>query len=144
MNLKKTDKNLYDRIHNWAKKNVVKPEECNRCKEIKPLELSNNSRMYIAHPEDWEWICHLCHARKDRWSLGRKLTQEHKRKIGLANSIALIGITPWNKGLKTASIEVICECCQRRFFVGKWKYEHGRGRFCSQICRKRFYQPTMI
>ncbi len=29
---------------------------------------------------------------------GYKMTEEHKRKIGLANSISLKGCTPWNKG----------------------------------------------
>ena len=31
--------------------------------------------------------------------MGRILSEEHKRKIGLANSIALLGKVPWNKGI---------------------------------------------
>jgi hypothetical protein len=31
---------------------------------------------------------------------GRKLSEEHKRKIGKANSISKLGSIPWNKGKK--------------------------------------------
>lgn len=139
MNLKKIDRNLYDRIHRLIKKSLPKPLVCNRCQEEKVLELSNNSRLYIPDVSDWEWICHSCHAIKDRWSKGRILTVEHKRKIGEANKIALLGHIPWNKGQKTNSVLVHCEYCKKEFYVVKWKHDRGRGRFCSLICRKGFY-----
>lgn len=88
---------------------------------------------------DWEWICRSCHAKKDRWALGRKLSQETKDKIGKANSISLLGHTPWNKGKKTSSVEVKCIRCKNKFYVCKWKYDHGRGKFCSTYCRKTYY-----
>lgn len=139
MNLKKLDRRLYERIHVWARKNVKKPQVCNRCKMKVKLELSNNSRNYMLNVIDWEWICHSCHAKKDSWSKGRILSEEHKRKIGEANKISLRGNTPWNKGKKTNSVICICEKCSKEFYVVKWKYEHGRGRFCSSLCRKEFY-----
>lgn len=37
---------------------------------------------------------------KTRGMIGKKHSEETKRKIGLANSIALKGHIPWNKGLK--------------------------------------------
>lgn len=90
---------LYRQVHSWARKNIPKPLVCIRCNQEKKLELSNNSREYRLSGSDWEWICRLCHARKDNWSKGRVLTEEHKRKIGLANSIALKGKPTWNKGV---------------------------------------------
>ena len=97
MNLKKKDRRLYESIHRWARRNIEKPNLCSRCHRELPLELSNNSRLYSLDIRDWEWICHKCHGEKDHWSLGRVLSEEHKRKIGLANSIALKGNIPWNK-----------------------------------------------
>ncbi len=32
------------------------------------------------------------------------MTEEHKRKIGISNSVALKGKTPWNKGLKGCQV----------------------------------------
>lgn len=34
------------------------------------------------------------------WSKGKHLSEEHRKKIGEANSVALKGHTPWNKGKK--------------------------------------------
>lgn len=96
------DKNLYKRIHDWARKNVPKPNRCagkeHQGDNSKPLEISNNSRLYKFEIDDWEWICHKCHGAKDHWGKGIPKSADHRRKIGQANAIALLGNIPWNKG----------------------------------------------
>lgn len=96
----------YKNAHKWGRLNIKKPKKCNRCREIKPLDLSNNSGYYLLDVVDWEYICRHCHVLKDGQGANlialnkarKHLSEEHKRNIGKANSKALIGHTPWNKG----------------------------------------------
>jgi hypothetical protein len=96
----------YKNAHKWGRMHIKKPKKCVRCREKKPLDLSNNSGFYLLEINDWEYICRRCHILKDGQgqnlvALNKQrtsLTEEHKKKIGLANSVALKGREPWNKG----------------------------------------------
>lgn len=96
----------YKNAHKWGRLNIRKPLRCIRCKLKKTLDLSNNSGFYLLDLNDWEYICRRCHILKDGQGQNltvlnkerKHLTEEHKRNIGKANSVALKGNTPWNKG----------------------------------------------
>ena len=69
------------------------------------------------------------------WNKGKKLGEEHKRKIGEANKISLIGNIAWNRGMKGYSTikngeTIICEKCKK-----ETKKTAQVQRFCPS-CRK--------
>ncbi len=64
----------YHGIHRWAHKNLIRPQTCRDCNEMKQLELSNISREYKREISDWEWLCVSCHRLKD----ARSVQQEGK------------------------------------------------------------------
>jgi len=66
---------------------------------------------------------------KSMYKKGHKLTEEHKRKIGEANKIALLGNIPWNKGVK---INKKCLVCGKDFFVAP---SGKKAKFCSYKCK---------
>lgn len=96
----------YKNAHKWGRLNIRKPKRCVRCREIKPLDLSNNSGFYLLDLNDWEYLCRRCHILKDGQGQNliilnkerKHLSETHKRNIGKANSVSLLGNEPWNKG----------------------------------------------
>lgn len=60
----------------WVRKNKLIPDRCEDCHQVKPLDLANISQEYKRDLSDWEWLCRLCHMKKD----GRleKLRNLHK------------------------------------------------------------------
>lgn len=51
----------YCNIHEKIRLIKKKPKRCERCHQIKSLELANISGKYIIDPNDFEWICRRCH-----------------------------------------------------------------------------------
>lgn len=66
----------YNQLHAWVRKNKLIPDRCEDCHQVKPLDLANISQEYKRDLSDWEWLCRLCHMKKD----GRleKLRNLHK------------------------------------------------------------------
>ena len=65
---------------------------------------------------------------KSTWNKGKHLTEEWKRKIGLANS-----------GLRTSKIRS-CTTCKEKFTVLLSVLKRGEGKFCSRPCFNKFYR----
>jgi|ERR1035437_745475 hypothetical protein len=61
----KGDKVSYKVLHKWVRRWLLKPEFCNRCKLVPPIDASNNSGLYKRDLTDWEWLCRKCHVNKD-------------------------------------------------------------------------------
>lgn len=71
----------------------------------------------------------------------RKITEFNKGKHFSLDTEFKKGLTPWNKGLKTA--EVItknCLNCNKVFQIPVHKIKHGGGIFCSIPCKNEFYK----
>lgn len=73
----KGDKVGYSQLHRWVRKVKPMPKECQRCGEVKKLQLSNNGN-YTRDVSDWEYICASCHVRKD----GTIFNLKNSRKVG--------------------------------------------------------------
>lgn len=77
----------YTGLHEWVKRNLVKPQTCRDCNLPKKLELANISQKYLRELSDWEWLCRSCHMKKD----GRMeklnnfpMTESRKKNISIA------------------------------------------------------------
>jgi hypothetical protein len=55
----------YLSLHEWIKNHKPIPIECEYCGYKKKLELANISQKYKRDINDWEWLCRLCHMKKD-------------------------------------------------------------------------------
>ena len=60
----KGDKVGYSSLHKWVKTRKTKPERCEWCGEIKPLDLANKVK-YDRDLDHWEWLCRKCHMKQD-------------------------------------------------------------------------------
>lgn len=52
-------------LHNWVRRNLLKPAFCQDCKIVSPYDLANISQEYRRDLSDWEWLCRRCHMIKD-------------------------------------------------------------------------------
>ena len=82
---------LYASLHDWVNKNLLHTETCGLCGEKKKLDAHNKTGVYTKDLENWEWLCRSCHMIKDgrtdklhNNNIGRKHSEETKKKIGLA------------------------------------------------------------
>ena len=62
----------YESIHNWVRKNKIKPDVCDICHKIADkngnikLELSNiRNHKYTDKPEDYQYVHISCHRKYD-------------------------------------------------------------------------------
>lgn len=86
---------------------VIKPDRCDKCnRQFEKRKISGHHDDY-SKPFNVKWLCPDCHSIKEqelgnrtKFKKGHKHSEETKRKIGKANSIALRGHIAWNKGLK--------------------------------------------
>lgn len=71
----------YSGLHAWVKRRLFKPGFCEECRVNTPnIDLANISQKYKRDLSDWEWICRLCHMKKD----GRlKILIENGKKLDL-------------------------------------------------------------
>ena len=53
-------------LHNWVRRHKVKPKYCECCKLVEPYDLANISQKYKRDINDFEWLCRLCHMKKDK------------------------------------------------------------------------------
>lgn len=55
----------YKGLHTWIRRNKLRPELCECCKEVPPYDLANISGEYRRDIKDFEWLCRRCHMNKD-------------------------------------------------------------------------------
>jgi hypothetical protein len=77
----------------------------------------------------------------------KPMSDETKRKIGLANSIANKGKPSHNKGLGSYLLE--CKTCSKEFTINKYAFEkNGEGKYCSRDCytesKKGIVPPHLV
>src|SRR3990167_4648290 len=61
----KGDNVKYSGLHNWIKTRKPKPKFCEGCEGEKLLDLANISGGYKRNINDYRWLCHKCHVRRD-------------------------------------------------------------------------------
>lgn len=81
----KGDKAGYYAMHYWVKARLKKPRRCPSCKKVPKnltgLDLANISQEYKRDITDWEWLCRLCHMKKDgRLAKLISMGRRHKAK----------------------------------------------------------------
>lgn len=52
-------------LHIFWRRRIPKPEFCQHCEEVPPLDLANVSGKYKQEASDWEWLCRQCHIHSD-------------------------------------------------------------------------------
>jgi len=56
----------YFALHDWVKRRLKKPKNCEFCKKEKILDLASKSRKYKRDLDDWLWLCRKCHIQYDK------------------------------------------------------------------------------
>ena len=76
----KGDDAKYGALHAWIKKQLGKPNKCERCgtTSAKKFEWANKSGNYLRETSDWERLCTSCHRKKD--GHGKKMWITRKSK----------------------------------------------------------------
>lgn len=77
----KGDQVGYNALHAWVRNRLKKPDSCENCTKIKPLDLANSSGKYLRDLSDWEWLCRKCHHKKDQ--ITKKGWKTRKKNIWL-------------------------------------------------------------
>lgn len=54
----------YGKLHSWVRSRFPKPEKCNHCKKVEPVDLANKG-IYNRELKNWEWLCRRCHMVSD-------------------------------------------------------------------------------
>jgi len=62
----KGNKVSYSALHNWLKREKLKPKRCENCKREKKLDLANISKEYKRDINDYKWLCRSCHKNFDK------------------------------------------------------------------------------
>lgn len=72
-------------MHNWVRKNKIKPHFCERCNERPAKELSYKyNKGWSRKPEDYQYLCYSCHKLKDNGNEAKpmdKLQIQEVRKL---------------------------------------------------------------
>lgn len=101
----------YSALHSWVKRRKAIPEACEKCNEVKKLDLANISGKYFRALDDWEWLCRKCHMITDKRLEG--LIQQNKDK---------------------RIIDFFCIICGEKF-----KPKRIIARFCSKSCHAVYH-----
>lgn len=69
-------------LHEWVRRRYKKPDKCEHCKLVPPLDLANRSNKYLRDLSDWWYLCRRCHMGLDgRAANVRALQQTRRVKI---------------------------------------------------------------
>lgn len=93
-------------LHEWVISRFPKPDLCQCCKKVPPLDLANKG-IYNRDLKNWEWLCRKCHMTKDGRLDAIHKTTGHYHK---------------------------CDYCGKEHWVIPWQLKRGWGRFCSPKC----------
>lgn len=52
-------------VHTWVKKQMPRPDKCDKCGKIGGVDLANRSDTYKRDLDDWDWLCRKCHMESD-------------------------------------------------------------------------------
>lgn len=116
----KGDKVGYSGLHHWVRRRLLKPVACSDCKKIKDLDLANISGEYKRDLADWEWLCRLCHMKKDGRLVALALNGQFKKGRVAEN--------------KKDNVGKICVMCGAPFVtLGQRGYKEKAT--CSTKCR---------
>lgn len=58
-------------LHRFIAKVKPKPRRCEKCHEVKKLELSCKNHIYDKDLRRWKWLCKRCHHIRDKKRVGR-------------------------------------------------------------------------
>src|SRR5690348_9466681 len=61
----KDNHNDYTAIHRYAKRQIPKPDICEKCNKRPAEELSNKDHKYSIDLENWWYLCKSCHTKWD-------------------------------------------------------------------------------
>lgn len=61
----KGDDVTYVSLHKWIRRNKPRPDLCECCKKSHPYDVANISQEYKRDVNDFEWLCRVCHMKKD-------------------------------------------------------------------------------
>jgi hypothetical protein len=61
----KGDRVGLDALHVFIHRRLPKPDKCQCCGLVPPVDLANISNEYKRDISDWEWLCRRCHMNKD-------------------------------------------------------------------------------
>lgn len=123
----KGDKISNRTLHEWIRKYKSKPDLCEECKEIPPIDVANISGKYKRDIKDYRWLCRSCHMKSDgrlKESI-KRLDQHGKNKIKL--------IAKRNKEIGRK-----CPFCGSFNIVKRGFTEQKRQRFGCKDCNIRF------
>jgi len=99
----------YKSKHNRMRKIIIKPYKCTICNNEKRLSLTNLNHKYNNNPNEWKWMCYLCHERYDK-KYNDKITggDSHKKNQKIYNCRAYLFINYIL--LKKSGVEIGKEC----------------------------------
>jgi hypothetical protein len=52
-------------VHEWVKRRRPKPELCDSCGLVPPVDLANRTGKYLRDLNDWDYLCRKCHMDSD-------------------------------------------------------------------------------
>lgn len=80
----------YIALHIYIHKYLPKPEFCQICNKLPPLDVACITGIYNRDFKNWQWLCRSCHMKYD----------------GTIKNLIMYtkGCIPWNKGLKGAQV----------------------------------------
>lgn len=76
----KGDAVSYNGLHSWVNKHKPRPELCEECNLVPPLDLANKG-IYNRDFDNWEYLCRKCHMTKDGRLERAKATQFKRKDI---------------------------------------------------------------
>lgn len=75
----------YVGLHAWITTRLPKPEFCEICKKVPPLDLSNKSGNYLRNLTDWQWVCKKCHYHYD--NIGEKMWKTRRKNMMMVTNV---------------------------------------------------------
>jgi hypothetical protein len=57
----KGDKVGLGSLHTWVRNRKTKPDLCEKCNKVPPIDLANISGEYKREVSDYQWLCRKCH-----------------------------------------------------------------------------------
>lgn len=104
----------YAALHEWVTSRMPSPGVCEDCGKKSRLDLANKGK-YDRNLDNWEWLCRMCHMKKD----GRREKLIERNRAGR------------NK------IKRNCLFCAGEFFTIPSRIKAGEARYCSKVCSNK-------
>jgi phage gpG-like protein len=69
----KGDDVSYTALHKWIKRHFPKPEKCQLCQNVPPMQLACITNIYNRELKNWAWFCIRCHQKWDNIGIRNKI-----------------------------------------------------------------------